>query len=653
MSKQPIFLRIVKGGKPVEMKQFSQTQIVIGRDGEVNLAVNDPSTATIHAMIEERGGKYFLCDLGTEFGTFFKGQKIVEVEVKSGESFQIGETTVEFHVGIPKSQPAAAAQTQSPAPAPAPKAPPVAPPPAKPKSAPQPSKAAAQVAASVSSSAGMGTVSHSPSKYARKGTFAPPSSTNVKNTLKPDQGSAVEVVVFWKDRVLTAHHFGKNKVVKVGSHPDNDIILPVFGAVRLRHPLLKIENTAKLILTSDMNGEVIKKDGSRVKIEDLKRNGALQAVGAHYVFELKQNELVTVYFGEGVELIIRYVGATSQIKLAPFVNMSVNQLTWLIVSLLAAFLFLFYIFLYAPPTPEKVEEETIPPRKAQFFYKRQVEEIKLVEVAPVPKTAQETIKDKEVAPARGEEGAAAEAKPNKSNSKQQILTADKPGKDKGIQKAATSNAGGANKNKDVSKSGVLGVFATKGVQEQLSKAYQGSGNVAGASAGATGSGGEAAGAGITTGAGLKEVGMGGQGTATVGIAGPKTKGRGGGIQGYGTGPLGAKKNATILAGGDDMTATSGIDKDAIRRVVLANIRQIKACYEKGLNKDPGLYGKITIQWSIGSGGKVLEAGVKNSTMNNAEVENCSVARLKTWKFPEPPVNEVAVVSFPFVFQAQE
>ena len=111
--------------------------------------------------------------------------------------------------------------------------------------------------------------------------------------------------------------------------------------------------------------------------------------------------------------------------------------------------------------------------------------------------------------------------------------------------------------------------------------------------------------------------------------------------------------ATILAGGDDATFTGTIDRDAIRRVVQANIKQIKACYERALNKDPGLYGKISIQWTIGPGGRVLEASTKTTTMNSPEVENCAVNRLKTWKFPEPPADQVAVVSYPFVFQAQE
>src|SRR5438132_425576 len=104
MSKQPVFLRVVKAGKVIEMKQFTSNQIVIGRDGDVSLAVHDPKTAAMHAMIETRGEKYFLCDLGTEFGTMVSGNKIVEVELKSGSEFVIGETTIEFHVGIPKSQ---------------------------------------------------------------------------------------------------------------------------------------------------------------------------------------------------------------------------------------------------------------------------------------------------------------------------------------------------------------------------------------------------------------------------------------------------------------------------------------------------------------------------------------------------------------------
>jgi hypothetical protein len=270
---------------------------------------------------------------------------------------------------------------------------------------------------------------------------------------------------------------------------------------------------------------------------------------------------------------------------------------------------------------------------------------------------QEAIKDKELAPSRGEEGKASEAKPNNSKSTKKILTADKPGKDKGIQKKQAKNdkpdGGAKSAAKDVNKTGMLSVFGTKGVQDQLNKAYQGSGNVEGLSKSATGAGAEAAGAGNVPGNGLRETGAGGNGTATVGIAGVNTKGKGGGVQGYGTGSLGAKKNASVIPGGDDAQFTGTIDREAIRRVVRANIGQIRACYEKALNQDPSLYGKIVIQWTIGPQGQVVEAGVKSTTMNSPAVESCAVARLKTWKFPVPPTNELPVVSYPFVFQAQE
>ncbi len=691
---KPIFLRVVKGGKAVEMKQVTGDQIVIGREGDVTLAVHDESAAAIHAMIENRSGVYFLCDLGTENGTLISGKKIVEVELKSGDEFVIGKTTVEFHIGIPK--PVASTATSAnvipsvpsqeplndapmverPVKKPTPFQNPVkistpvvpiksvepkampTPPPAKPKG--QPMQAAVKmtgVASIGGGTSGILATSAGISRAPSKGTFAPPTASKVGPTLKPGRGNVVQLIVLWKDRVLTEHHFSTTKVVYVGSHPKNDIILPIFGSVRLSHPLIKIEaSITKLILTSDMTGELTKKDQSKKTFAEMKSSGEIQTVGTNYVYVLKQDEMAKIHFGEGVELVISYVASPGSAVAGPLFNISINQLTWLLVSLLATVLFLFYVFLYAPGPEDRKEEETISPRKATFMYKKHVEDVSVQEVSPAPKTAQETIKtNKPVATSNIEEGAAQEAKPNKSKSGKKILTADKAGKDKGIQKAANhaKDSGAKSAAKDVTKSGILGVFATKGVQDQINKAYQGSGNVSGAASGATGAGSEVAGAGNIPGSGMKEVGQGGNGTATVGIAGPQTKGRGGGLTGYGSGPLGGKKNASIIAGGDDMVASGGIDKEAIRRVVLANIKQIKACYEKGLNRDPSLYGKITIQWTIGSGGRVLSAGVRNTTMNNSEVEDCAVARLKTWKFPEPPANEVADVSYPFVFQAQD
>jgi pSer/pThr/pTyr-binding forkhead associated (FHA) protein len=709
--KQPVFLRILKDGKPLEMKQYSGQQIVIGREGTVDLAVGEPSVSPIHAMIEEREeGKYFLCDLGSQSGTFLNGHKIVDEPITSGAEFRLGDVTLEFHIGIPRPkktvQPIAdvqaVASTPAPSPVtmpmpikPAPQAPvikpltpprpivtptpaqtpfaastptpaPVTPPPqkvemkaegTKVKIPPQPIKKSAPtqtISASTSSASLMGSdiiPSHKIRPAPIAGTFAKPSSARLDKMTESSRGNTVEILLVWQDRVLNTFHFNQKGIVKIGSHPNNEIILPVFGSVRIAHPLIKIDGSATIFLTADMTGEITRNNQTFL-IDELKRKGEIANSGAGFSYTLHQGEVVKISMGEGVQLYIRYVAQAPESRILPFLNVPVNHLTSLVVGLMAVTLFLFYAFLYAPPPPDKVEDQVDPPRRAQFVYKRRAEELNAERDAKA--SSNQTIKDKELANERGEEGGAQEAKPNESKSQKQKLTSNKASKDNAIQKSKGKSAGAkpVAVAKDVNKSGMLSVFGTKGVQDQLNKAFQGSGNVAGLSQSATGQGAESAG-GSKAGTGLREVGQGGQGTATVGIAGPKTKGRGGGISGYGTGSLGAKKNASIIAGGDDETFSGSIDKEAIRRVVQANLRQIRSCYERGLNKEPGLYGKIVIQWTIGAGGNVLEAGIKSSSMQNSEVESCAVARLKSWKFPEPPANEVAVVSYPFVFQAQD
>ncbi|MCC6276355.1 MAG: FHA domain-containing protein [Oligoflexia bacterium] len=648
-NRQPIFIRIFKGDQLVEVKQFAvKSQIVFGREGEVDVRLDDPGISTIHAMLEERGeGQFHLCDLGSQSGTHYKGAKVVDTKIQSGDSFNVGGLRIEFNVGVPKVK--STTSSEASAPKTSTKQEPARP---LPKSQPQPVRHAG------SSGAGMATVARTSVKPL-KGTFAPRSSAKISENLKPTKGSVVEIVLTWHDRIVNTYHFSKGGMINVGSHPKNEIILPVFGSVRQSHPIVKIAGIATVLLTADMTGELIREDRT-LSFEDLKRQGTMTASGAGHSYALQQGEVIKISFGQGVALIIRYVAAAPETRIAPWIDISVNQLTALILGLMATSLFLFYAFLYAPPPLEEIlEKAKEEPRKAQFFYKR--EKVDLSEQTPpapqtVPKTAQEPIKDKEVAPARGEEGASRDAKPNKSESTKKIPTTDKAGKDKGIQPIpgkTKSDSAPKTEAKDVTKTGVLSVFGTKGVQDQLNKAFQGSGAVAGLSKSATGEAAEAAGSGTTPGAGLRETGAGGQGTATVGISGVTTKGRGGGLSGYGTGSLGAKKNATILAGGEEMTATGTIDKEAIRRVVQSNLGQIRSCYEKGLNKNPSLYGKVTIKWSIGPGGNVISAGVGATTMNAPEVENCLVARLRTWKFPEPPPGTVADVAYPFVFQAQE
>jgi len=95
------------------------------------------------------------------------------------------------------------------------------------------------------------------------------------------------------------------------------------------------------------------------------------------------------------------------------------------------------------------------------------------------------------------------------------------------------------------------------------------------------------------------------------------------------------------------------DKEKLRAVVLAHLGEIKACFADALKNAPHMSGKVVIQWTIITSGNVSEAHIKSSDLKSAETENCALQKIKTWIFPSPPPNEVAVISYPFIFGAKD
>src|SRR5262249_35457417 len=143
---------------------------------------------------------------------------------------------------------------------------------------------------------------------------------------------------------------------------------------------------------------------------------------------------------------------------------------------------------------------------------------------------------------------------------------------------------------------------------------------------------------------LKDAGS-GKGSSTIGISGVGTKGRGTGGTGYGTGGLGNKGNAQIHVEGAEADFAGGMDKEAIRRVIREHLREIRNCYEKELQHSPDLYGKVVLEWDIEEGGRVSRCVVKSNALGNDAVAGCLASRLKMWKFPDPPKDQIGRVSY--------
>ncbi len=148
-------------------------------------------------------------------------------------------------------------------------------------------------------------------------------------------------------------------------------------------------------------------------------------------------------------------------------------------------------------------------------------------------------------------------------------------------------------------------------------------------------------------------GGGGDGTGTIGIGNVGTRGMGGGNgSGYGGagGGFGGKKYKNVGVSVGKPKVRGSMDAAIIKRIVREHMNEIRYCYEKELNRNPGLFGKIIMNWTIGPTGSVLNARKAASQMNNAAVEGCMARKIKRWKFPRPKGGGEVVVNYPFVFK---
>lgn len=155
-------------------------------------------------------------------------------------------------------------------------------------------------------------------------------------------------------------------------------------------------------------------------------------------------------------------------------------------------------------------------------------------------------------------------------------------------------------------------------------------------------------------AGLGTFGLGGSGRnggATLGAELLHGRG-GGGIGALGAGSLGrGRVGGTVSqATARAVTAQGNIDREAVARAVNSHLQEVRACYERALLHNSGLAGKVVLEWTISTSGRVVAAKTRSSTLREASVESCILQTLKTWQFPVAK-GGVVIVSYPFLFNA--
>jgi hypothetical protein len=89
--------------------------------------------------------------------------------------------------------------------------------------------------------------------------------------------------------------------------------------------------------------------------------------------------------------------------------------------------------------------------------------------------------------------------------------------------------------------------------------------------------------------------------------------------------------------------------EAVQRVVRQNFGRLRACYEAGLLRDPGLEGRVSVQFVIDREGAVTMAMPwSDTTLPDASVARCVSKAYESMSFPRPEGGIVTVV-YPVMF----
>jgi hypothetical protein len=167
-----------------------------------------------------------------------------------------------------------------------------------------------------------------------------------------------------------------------------------------------------------------------------------------------------------------------------------------------------------------------------------------------------------------------------------------------------------------------------------------------------GPGGGGPSSGVPFGAGTLNTGwgVGNNGGFGAGAGGPGGKGRGGpglGGTGKGDGQGNGTGERQVAVSSGTGSGSGGLSPEQIRRVVMAHLGALRACYESEAERNPNLKGGVTVLWQIAPEGTVSGASLGGSSLGSPRVEGCVVRQVKGWRFPSSVA--ASSVSWPFKF----
>jgi TonB family protein len=125
--------------------------------------------------------------------------------------------------------------------------------------------------------------------------------------------------------------------------------------------------------------------------------------------------------------------------------------------------------------------------------------------------------------------------------------------------------------------------------------------------------------------------------------------------GPGHGPVlftggGAERQAVRVNPGK-IVVRGGLSKEVIGKTIRSRERQVVDCYQRELQKEPSLEGKLAVSFVIDGNGHVAEVSVMEDSLGTPAVAECVKARILRWRFPAPDGGGQVLVRYPWIFRA--
>lgn len=457
---------------------------------------------------------------------------------------------------------------------------------------------------------------------------------------------ALEVTMLWRDTVMSVTHVRKPAPVTIGPTSENDFQIAAEALVVDRFKLVDVVD-GKMVVNAlgGMSMEARIENGEILTRDELVKRGLVRVGQVHgqdvshhgkdlkaYQYTIGLNDRVAVECGQQT-FVLQYIKpakllTTSFTQTMDFYFTKVLGLTFVVQ------LFLLLALAITPSDPEAGLDEDLfknPNRFAKLLLKEP--EKKKEE----PKKKIELSGSKGGGRHKGDEGKF--GKPDKKP--QDALASTKgapridPNKREQDRKIAMNSgilatlSGGSG--------AVSNVFGPGGLGTGINNAL---GGLRGTAMGDAGGAGGLGSRGTGPGGGGNSMGIGGLGDGT----GRGTGGLGNvDLGGRGKGQYNVTPGRTIMKG--------CLSQEVVGRVINRHMSQVKYCYEKELQKNPNLSGKIVTQFLIGATGDVTSSRASENTLGDANVEDCVLRVINRMKFPPCAGGGTADVTYPWIFKS--